>query len=58
MDLENTLLNEVEKEKCYHFYIKSKKIQQTSEYSKKEAGSLTENEVAVTSVEREGKGAI
>ena len=33
----------------YHLYVESKKIQQTSEYNKKEVDSATENKPMVTS---------
>ena len=35
VDLEVTMLSERERQIWYHVYVKSKKIQQTSEYNKK-----------------------
>ena len=39
----------------YHLYVESKKIQQTSEYDKKERLTDIENKPVVTSREREGR---
>ena len=43
MDLEGVMLSEIRQRKTnsvqYHLYVESKKIQQTSEYSKREADS-------------------
>ena len=39
-------------------YVESKKIQQTSEYAKKEADSEIERYIVVTSGEREEGGAV
>ena len=44
MDLEGIVLSEISQRKpntvWYHLYVEAKKIQQTSEYNKKEAESL------------------
>ena len=59
MDLESIVLSEINQTKTntiYHLYVKSKKIQQTSEYNKKKASRCTdmENKLVRTSGEREG----
>ena len=61
MDLEGIMLSEIsQKERntvWYQLYVASKKIQQTSEYDKKEADSGIENKLVVTNGEREaGRG--
>lgn len=58
MDLVGIMLSDISQRKkntaCYHFYVESKKIKQTSEHNKKERPTDTESKLMVTSGEREG----